>query len=217
MTNKRNIKMTLVISLLALALFIQAPQAHAWGWGWGGPRHFYPHGRGFDVLPLAAATLIIAGATYYYAEGEYYQRMGNQYVVTPAPVGAVVTTIPQGYQPVIIDGVTYYTINGVTYMYTPSGFQVVPPPKPLVIQTTTAGQGAPPVSAFVQPAPIPQGVGIPATSTYAEESFTVNISNSKGGHTPVTLKRSGNGFIGPQGEFYTEFPRIEQLKLMYAK
>lgn len=210
-------KLKFFIPLLTLAILIQATPAHAWGWGRPHP-HFYPHGRCFDVLPLAAATLIIAGTTYYYGEGVYYQRTGSQYVVIPAPVGAVVTTIPPGYQPVIIDGTTYYTINDVTYMYTPYGFQVVPPPKPLVIQTTTAGQVAPPVSAPVQPASISQGVGAPAASTNnAEESFAVNIPNAKGGYTPVTLKRSGNGFIGPQGEYYPEFPRIEQLKVMYAK
>jgi hypothetical protein len=143
--------------------------------------------------------------------------MSDRYVVVPAPVGAVVTTIPSGYQPVIIDGVPYYTINGVTYMFTSYGYQVVPPPKPLVIQTTTAGQGAPPVPVSVQPSPAIQAVGVPAASASADESFTVNIPNSKGGHTPVTLKRSGNGFIGPQGEYYPEFPRIDQLKVMYAK
>ena len=28
---------------------------------------------------------------------------------------------------------------------------------------------------------------------------------------------AGNGFIGPQGEFYPDFPRVEQLKVMYGK
>ena len=49
------------------------------------------------------------------------------------------------------------------------------------------------------------------------EYFTVNIPNYKGGYSPVTLTRSGAGFIGPQGEYYPEFPKIKQLKEMYGK
>ena len=49
------------------------------------------------------------------------------------------------------------------------------------------------------------------------DSFVVNIPNAKGGYTPVTIKRSGEGFVGPQGEFYPEFPKVKQLKVMYAK
>ena len=58
----------------------------------------------------------------------------------------------------------------------------------------------------------------PVQSSYAGyDSFTVNIPNYKGSYTPVTLTRSGTGFIGPQGEYYPEFPKIKQLKEMYGK
>lgn len=70
----------------------------------------------------------------------------------------------------------------------------------------------------VQPAPVQQVAPAPApVNAETENSFTVNIPNDQGGYTVVTLKRSGNGFVGPQGEFYSEFPRIAQLKAMYAK
>jgi hypothetical protein len=49
------------------------------------------------------------------------------------------------------------------------------------------------------------------------DSFTINIPNSKGGYTAVTLKKSGNGYIGPQGEYYTVFPKVSQLEVMYGK
>ena len=49
------------------------------------------------------------------------------------------------------------------------------------------------------------------------DQFTVNIPNDHGGYTAVVIKRSGNGFIGPQGEFYPEFPKVSQLKIMYGK
>jgi len=46
--------------------------------------------------------------------------------------------------------------------------------------------------------------------------FTVNIPNGRGGYTAIVIRRSGNGFIGPQGEYYPEFPRVFQLKIIYG-
>jgi hypothetical protein len=51
----------------------------------------------------------------------------------------------------------------------------------------------------------------------ADDVITLNIPNDKGGYTAVVIKRSGNGFIGPQGEFYSDFPKVSQLKIMYGK
>ena len=130
----------------------------------------------------------------------------------PAPIGAVVTTIPSGPQPVIVEGVPYYTINGVTYMYTTYGYQVVPQPRVIVVNSQ------PPEQRVTVVAPAGGAVAAQGTAAAgADDAFTVNLPNAKGGYTPVTLRRSGNGFTGPQGEYYTEFPRIEQLKAMYAK
>ncbi len=39
----------------------------------------------------------------------------------------------------------------------------------------------------------------------------------RGGYTAITLKKWGNGFIGPQGEYYSEHPTVEQLKTLYGK
>ena len=33
----------------------------------------------------------------------------------------------------------------------------------------------------------------------------------------VDQSRVGKGFIGPQGEYYPELPKMEQLKVMYGK
>ncbi len=56
-----------------------------------------------------------------------------------------------------------------------------------------------------------------AVSQPTDDSFTINIPSDKGGYTAVVLKRSGNGFVGPQGEFYSAFPKVSQLKAMYGK
>jgi hypothetical protein len=90
----------------------------------------------------------------------------------------------------------YYYYDGLYYDYTPRGYVVVTPP----VTTTVV--------------PAPQAVTVTQAS---DDVITLNIPNDKGGYTAVTLKRSAKGFIGPQGEFYPDFPRISQLKLMYGK
>jgi len=217
MVNKRNIAKVFIISFLMSVILDQATQAHAQGRDerrrdFYYTPHYTPHGREVHALPHGYIRLIMGGLEYYYWEGMFYRMTADRYLVVPAPIGAVVTTIPQGCQPVVIDGIPYYTINGVTYMYTTMGYQVVPEPKTIVIKNYTVDQKAS-VNTPIQNVTSAEG----ASTTTAEESFTVNVPNAKGGYTAVTLKRAGNGFIGPQGEYYTEFPKIEQLKAMYAK
>jgi hypothetical protein len=68
----------------------------------------------------------------------------------------------------------------------------------------------------------PQGVVeeqpqvVPST-TYSGDTVTVNVPNSNGGYTAVVLKRSGNGYLGPQGEYYDQIPTTAQLQAMYGK
>jgi hypothetical protein len=125
----------------------------------------------------------------YYADPYYYPG----YAVVSSPT----------YQPVVVNGATYYENNGAYYIYTQYGYQAVATPVGVtapIVQTGTVVAGSP-VSSI----------------TDTDDSFTVNIPNEKGGYSPVLLKRSGKGFIGPQGEFYAEFPKVSQLKLMYGK
>ena len=58
---------------------------------------------------------------------------------------------------------------------------------------------------------------MPVVPAFSQNEFTVNIPNDHRGYTAVVIKRSGNGFVGPQGEYYPEFPKVSQLKLMYGK
>jgi hypothetical protein len=64
------------------------------------------------------------------------------------------------------------------------------------------------------PPPVQQIIQIPAEGPPNE--FTVNIPNKHGGYTAVVIKRSGIGFIGPQGEYYPEFPKVFQLEIIYG-
>jgi hypothetical protein len=49
-----------------------------------------------------------------------------------------------------------------------------------------------------------------------DNEITLNVPNNSGGYTAVVLKRSGDGYTGPQGEYYPTFPKVSQLSLMYG-
>jgi hypothetical protein len=222
-------KLLLTLIILMVIISIATPDAYARGgryyrhgdkyyyrsgWFWfGAAATTLALGSILASLPYERTTVFVGGVPYYYYDGIYYRPCPGGYMVVSAPFGAVIPTIPQGYPPVVVDGVAYYNINGVTYMYTPYGYQVVPAPQAVVNGYPVVQNGQ--MNQAVQNVPVTQGAVSTAANT--EEAFTVNIPNSKGGYTPVLLKRSGNGFIGPQGEYYTEFPKIEQLKVMYGK
>lgn len=67
------------------------------------------------------------------------------------------------------------------------------------------------------PAVTPVSSAASSPADYANEEFKLNIPDSKGGFVLVIIKRSGTGFVGPQGEYYSEFPKVSQLQAMYAK
>ncbi len=98
----------------------------------------------------------------------------------------------------IVNGNTYYVKNGVYYIYNGYYYQDVPPPVVNIVQSVPN-----------------QAVSVTAEDKNGDY-LTVNIPNHKGGFTPVTLKRSNAGFIGPQGELYKDFPKIAQLETIYG-
>ena len=202
----RNLTRASVV-LLALALFIAPAQSYADRGRHHDHGHYHHPGFGVHVslLPRGYLTIRLGGGRYYYYDGVYYNRVERDYVIVAPPMGAVVSAIPEYYQTVVINGITYYAADGAYYVYTRHGYQVVP--QPVVV----AAQPAPMVVA--QPTP----TQITVVSSATDEMYTLNIPNDKGGYAAVTIKRSGNGFTGPQGEFYAEFPKVAQLKAMYAK
>ena len=50
----------------------------------------------------------------------------------------------------------------------------------------------------------------------AQSTVTVIVHNSNGSYTPVVLRKYGNEFIGPRGEYYTMLPGDAQLKPIYG-
>jgi hypothetical protein len=198
------------IVFLTAVIFFQSTASYAWdrdrhhGYSY---RHESPYyhahpyfGLHVSLLPREHFSVSIGGSRYYYSQGYYYFRDRDDYVIVNPPLGAVATTIPPGYQPVVINGITYYSNNGVYYLYTPQGYQVVPQP-----------------TTILQSVPVTQIVTTDDSPRRIDNFFTVNIPNDRGGYTAVAIKKTDKGYVGPQGEFYAEFPKVDQLKLMYAK
>ena len=146
------------------------------------------------------------GGRHYYNGGRWYRHgwLGFDIAVSALTIGALIESMPPRYSTVVVGGVPYYYYDGVYCRpYPRGGYVVVPQPVMAMPEAAPVVVTAPP------PAIQPQ--------TQISDSVTVNIPNLRGGYTAVTLKRSGNGFVGPQGEYYTEFPNVEQLKVMYGK
>ncbi|HIJ69985.1 MAG TPA: hypothetical protein HPP87_01325 [Planctomycetes bacterium] len=49
-----------------------------------------------------------------------------------------------------------------------------------------------------------------------QNTVTVWITNSNGSTTPVKLRRSGPGYIGPRGEHYAQMPTPDDLAKVYG-
>ncbi len=49
-----------------------------------------------------------------------------------------------------------------------------------------------------------------------QNTVTVWITNSNGSTTPVKLRKSGPGYIGPRGEHYAQMPTAEDLAKVYG-
>ena len=64
------------------------------------------------------------------------------------------------------------------------------------------------------PAPVIMPAPLPVAVQPAE--FVVNIPNAHGGYNAVVIKRFREGYLGPNGEYYPEFPKVFQLQMKYG-
>ena len=201
--DKGKIYTTLVLGGMMMALLMQPVQAEPRFEGRRDHRHhhhkvFCRHhhhdsnafGSISFKLPKGYISITVGGSRYHYHEGIYYRRASHGYIVTPPPIGACIQELPYGYTVIYVDDAPYYTFNGVYYEHTPRGHVVIEPPERIYAR-----------------------IGHQADS---QETITVNIPNKKGGYTAVLIRRSNGGFIGPQGEFYEEFPPVDTLQVIYG-
>ncbi|MBN1688433.1 MAG: hypothetical protein JW893_04975 [Candidatus Omnitrophica bacterium] len=210
------------------------------------PITYYRH------LPAGYLTLRLSDALYYYFDGTYYTNTPSGYVIVNAPVGTRIVEIPSRHKEIIYGGTTYYYYDHTYYLREPEGYTVVTPPADAVALNTSVREA--PEKTVVVNVPNPNGSFMPVTlqkfsdgyvgpkgefypdyptldqlkAMYAKASATVvvqqdpeelvvDVPNTNGSYTKVTLVKSQDGYVGPEGEFYPEKPTVEQLKLMYAK
>jgi Family of unknown function (DUF6515) len=70
--------------------------------------------------------VVVGSDRYYYDSGVFYRGNPGSYVVVEAPDGAVIETIPSGYEQVNIDGVIYFRFGNVYYRrHGGRGYEVV--------------------------------------------------------------------------------------------
>jgi len=148
---------------------------------------------------------------YYYRGDRCYRHgwFGFDVVVAALTIGAIIDSLPPRHTTVIVGGVPYHYYDGVYYRPYPGGYVVVPAPvviQPIVVAPEPA-----------QPAVVTYPGHVAQPQAQTPEAVTINIPNSRGGYTAITLRKSGNGFIGPQGEYYSEHPTVEQLKTLYGE
>jgi hypothetical protein len=109
---------------------------------------------------------------------------------------------------VVANGQTYYYCDGTYYQQVPQGYVIVQ--APVVVSAPVVV--VPAANAYVAPAApvvqVPAGEG---------EPVEVNVPNSDGTFTKVTLFKHSNGYKGPQGEFYPGNPTVDQLRALYGK
>jgi len=144
------------------------------------------------VLPSGFEPSSINRQTYYHSNGIFYQRQNQDFTNVPPPVGALASSLPSTYVEITAGGSHYWTNNGVYYKKVAGGYEVTSPPPGF--------EGV-----LVEQAP---------RTVNGEDAIIVSIPDENQ-FIEVKLIRSGDGYRGPQGEWYPEFPRIEQLREEY--
>ena len=129
------------------------------------------------------------GDRYYYRDNRWYKHglFWLDFAVDVLAIGALIDALPPRYTTVVVDGTPYYYGDNHYYRQASNGGYVVVPPPTLV-----------------------------QSPVQTPETITVNVPNSRGGYTAVVLRRAGYRFLGPQGEYYADFPTVNQLRALYG-
>ena len=175
--------------VIGLLAIMICSSADAYAWGGGRGDHGRYHGE----------YVYVGHDRYHYREGRFFRPgwFGLEFVISTPPVGAVVSVLPVGHRTVIVRGHTYYYYDDIYYTPCPSGYVVVP------VSSINADSVVAPVM-------------IPAPAAVSETA-TISIPSANGGYSTVTLVKYNNGYIGPQGEYYSGHPTVDQLKVLYGK
>lgn len=94
------------------------------------PRHYHPIGFRLHILPNPYVRIVVGGFPFFYYSGVFYQSFNSGYIVVSAPIGAFVSTLPDGFIAFTIGLVTYYYLNNTYYVWDDQreGYMVVEKP-----------------------------------------------------------------------------------------
>jgi hypothetical protein len=121
--------------------FMWGPMWHPWGFMVPMPP---PQAQVVNVTNITNETNVTNVTNviteFQYAEGVFYQKDEEGWLVVPAPIGAEVKSIPDNYEKVILDNneINYYW-GGAFYEKTANGYVVVPPTAGALVQNLSEG------------------------------------------------------------------------------
>ena len=184
---KNDLKKKMLLAVVS-ALFVIASSTSAFARDNGGARGGDRGGSWHKSSPREV--VIVNNHRYNYRDGRFYSPgwFGFEFVIGFPPIGAIVTSIPIGHKTMLVGGTSYYYYENVYYKASPAGYVVVPTP-----------------------------TAAPVVYTPQQDTITINVPNSNGSYTQVTLVKRDNGYVGPQGEYYPQNPTVEQLKALYGR
>ncbi len=117
--------------LLTLALVLPSQTA------WARDRHhdfgrpYSGRGGALRILPRQYSPVRIGPRGVYHHGGVFYRRGPSGFAVIPAPMGAVVASLPSGFSIMAAAGGTYFYLGNTYYQPCSQGYRVVRPPSVL--------------------------------------------------------------------------------------
>jgi hypothetical protein len=167
------------------------------------------------------------GREYIYRDNHFYNRdRGGKLVITTAPIGAVVLSLPRIFSTVTFGNASIFFNGGIYYKRCNNGYVVVDRPHfhrpPEYARRVVVREREYYVHNNIyyckdgndytvcEP---PEQVIVQNTSS----DITIMVENSNGSRTPVTLSPiGGNQWKGPRGEIYNGIPDGKQLVSAYG-
>ncbi len=196
------------------------------GWGPGGKALFWTDfgltvgalalGAAVAYLPPERTVIYSSGVPYYYYGGSYFTAVPGGYMVVNPPV--VVQQQPQTIvvqQPAPQQVVVQQPAPQQVVVQQPAPQQQVVMQQPVQQQPAVQAVSAPQQQNYNAPPAYPSAL-TPAPKSDSS-TYDIYLPNGNGTFTLVQLSKTGNGYLGPQGEYYPEHPTMDQLKERYLK
>lgn len=87
-------------------------------------------GYSYNAIPKRSRAIVHTGSRYHYYNGIFYKPVGSGYVISRAPVGVRVHSVPVGHVRIVMGPKVYYYYYGTYYVKSPNtnDYVTVAPP-----------------------------------------------------------------------------------------